>query len=604
MSSHMSYSSAAASEVDEIRALRRQKVDMLEKYEWEVKSFAFRHSLHGKADDQAESLQMTRQCSELRRDIADLDERLSEASSTVGSSRAGSYRGPKLGSKYGNELGPDDSISQFGGSSRSEASRASAMGGGSRIAGRSSEAGSSRTGRSESRSRDGRSGAGSYADRQELGGYASRSSPRAPSGYDDDEASEASTVRPGRSSSSVRGRSERSIYTAEYHYTTEVRYTTEIRVPPGVSGSHSASFTSKESYSGRIREPGGFSGPHPLGSPRYPEIQPGSYAGGYASSSAMGSSRADSTTSYSSRPTGYTSSSYSSRPGTSSGSSSRRHGSYAGSYAGSESGFSAASSQSGYTAREPRSDNFYPASLDPRSRSGTEGRRSGSSRHDAPSTRRSSGPSNDPPRTRYQESTSGPRREPARSGYAERSSSTTRQDDTRSHHSRPSTRDGSFSRTAQDHEYSRSGSRHGSEAPRPSQARYTESPRGAGSSTSRAPPRSHASSALPSRAAVDAWWTSVDTALKDYTIIRKFPGPPGGLCGRLGCQAKASQRALTACEHMVKNALIVANPDLRKMRLRFHPDRFSACPGDRREEFKKMASEIFVVIEELIAEKK
>ncbi|SMY21424.1 unnamed protein product [Zymoseptoria tritici ST99CH_1A5] len=598
MSSSMSYSSAAASEVDEIRALRRQKVDMLEKYEWEVKSFAFRHSLHGKADDQAESLQMNRQCSELRRDIADLDERLSIVRSTVGSSRAGSSRGWKSGSKYGNELGPDDSISQFGGSSRSEASRASPMGGGSRIAGRSSEAGS-RSGRSESRSRDGRSGTGSYASRQEVGGYASRSSSRAPSGYYDDEASEASTVRPSRSSSSVGGRSERSAYTAEYRHTTEVRHTTEIRVPPGVSGSHSASFTSKESYSGRIREPGSFSGPHPLGSSRYPELQPGSYAGGYASSSAMGSSRAGSTTSYSSRPTGYTSSSYSSRPGTSSGSSPRRYDSYAGS----ESGFTTASSQSGYTAREPRPDNFYPASLDPRSRPGTENR-SGSSRHNAPSTHRPSGPSKEPPRSQYQESTSGPRREPSRSGYAERSSSTARQDDTRSHYSRPSTRNGGSSRTAREHEYTRSSSRYGNEAPRQSQSRHTESPRGAGSSTSRAPPRSHASSALPSRATVDAWWTSVDAALKDYTTIRKFPGPPGGLCGRLGCQANASQRALTACEHMVKNALIVAHPDLRKMRLRFHPDRFSACPEDKREEFKKMASEIFVVIEELIAEKK
>lgn len=43
--------------------------------------------------------------------------------------------------------------------------------------------------------------------------------------------------------------------------------------------------------------------------------------------------------------------------------------------------------------------------------------------------------------------------------------------------------------------------------------------------------------------------------------------------------------------------------ELRIQRVKWHPDRFSACPGPYREAYKGMAGEVFVVVNEVYEKK-
>jgi hypothetical protein len=86
--------------------------------------------------------------------------------------------------------------------------------------------------------------------------------------------------------------------------------------------------------------------------------------------------------------------------------------------------------------------------------------------------------------------------------------------------------------------------------------------------------------------------------------MQKFPVPPARSCGKMDCEAQKGHRALAACDHGIKNCLImVKDINLKMERRRWHPDRFAVCPAAKREEFAKMAKEVFCVVEELWKEK-
>jgi hypothetical protein len=67
-----------------------------------------------------------------------------------------------------------------------------------------------------------------------------------------------------------------------------------------------------------------------------------------------------------------------------------------------------------------------------------------------------------------------------------------------------------------------------------------------------------------------------------------FPEPPAQPCGQIACQSQS--RALKACGCNITKALRSVAMDLKKERLRWHPDKFAT-------EHQKKAQEIFVVVQ-------
>ena len=93
------------------------------------------------------------------------------------------------------------------------------------------------------------------------------------------------------------------------------------------------------------------------------------------------------------------------------------------------------------------------------------------------------------------------------------------------------------------------------------------------------------------------WRSEVDEAFADYSGMREFPCPPVGLCSKMSCSADKS-RVLPACRCNIKAAFTKLE-DLRKERSRWHPDRFSRLPEEKRDLFQKMAMEVFVVVDSM-----
>lgn len=105
---------------------------------------------------------------------------------------------------------------------------------------------------------------------------------------------------------------------------------------------------------------------------------------------------------------------------------------------------------------------------------------------------------------------------------------------------------------------------------------------------------------LPSQQTVDSWWKYTNDCFKDYTKITQFPMPPALSCGKLDCDAASATRPLAACECNIRASFgMVRNLNVKRERLRWHPDKFTACPANLRESFQKMASEVFIVLDKM-----
>ena len=105
---------------------------------------------------------------------------------------------------------------------------------------------------------------------------------------------------------------------------------------------------------------------------------------------------------------------------------------------------------------------------------------------------------------------------------------------------------------------------------------------------------------LCAKKAVDKFFEKADAAFVDYTSLRSFPKPPASPCGKKACEMKEG-RALEACECNIRTTF-KGRANLKVERLRWHPDKFGQCPEDVREKFRKMASEIFVVLDGMYKE--
>ncbi|GIZ43301.1 hypothetical protein CKM354_000653300 [Cercospora kikuchii] len=106
--------------------------------------------------------------------------------------------------------------------------------------------------------------------------------------------------------------------------------------------------------------------------------------------------------------------------------------------------------------------------------------------------------------------------------------------------------------------------------------------------------------AIPLQSITD-WRQHVALAFTNYSAMQIFPSPPASPCGKPECHLTRELRTLEACkcniQACIRRAGIVSKAQLKSERLKWHPDRFAACPEDRREQFAKMGREVFVVVD-------
>ena len=97
------------------------------------------------------------------------------------------------------------------------------------------------------------------------------------------------------------------------------------------------------------------------------------------------------------------------------------------------------------------------------------------------------------------------------------------------------------------------------------------------------------------------WRRAVDVAFADYASIRVFPQPPMHLCNKEDCPSRhAKARALNVCDCAVREAFKgMSRSALGMERVRWHPDKFARVSIELRDEFQKMAGEIFVVVNDM-----
>ncbi|KAI7082267.1 hypothetical protein KC356_g8522 [Hortaea werneckii] len=91
-----------------------------------------------------------------------------------------------------------------------------------------------------------------------------------------------------------------------------------------------------------------------------------------------------------------------------------------------------------------------------------------------------------------------------------------------------------------------------------------------------------------------------------YRTLQSFPAPPPIPCPTFPCCAQTNSTSSTAkilnvCDVFLRETFeALSRNELRDQRAKWHPDRFSACPegegGGEREAFRKMAGEVFVVV--------
>ncbi|KAK4547655.1 hypothetical protein LTR36_000612 [Oleoguttula mirabilis] len=101
-----------------------------------------------------------------------------------------------------------------------------------------------------------------------------------------------------------------------------------------------------------------------------------------------------------------------------------------------------------------------------------------------------------------------------------------------------------------------------------------------------------------------AWRDHATVALQDYANLHVFPSPPTLPCVKReakDCPSRSDAgRLLQACDCIIRKAFCgVSKQALKLERLRWHPDKFARCPEAHREVFKKMAGEVFVVLDDL-----
>ena len=99
------------------------------------------------------------------------------------------------------------------------------------------------------------------------------------------------------------------------------------------------------------------------------------------------------------------------------------------------------------------------------------------------------------------------------------------------------------------------------------------------------------------KAAILEWRSLVEEQLADHAEMTSFPSPPSiGGCYSDGCVAKSHDRISVSYDCQIEVAFDNADVNLKLERLRWHPDKFSACKEEMRDEWVKGAGEVFRVV--------
>ncbi|KAI6865188.1 hypothetical protein KC343_g10529 [Hortaea werneckii] len=94
-----------------------------------------------------------------------------------------------------------------------------------------------------------------------------------------------------------------------------------------------------------------------------------------------------------------------------------------------------------------------------------------------------------------------------------------------------------------------------------------------------------------------------------YRTLQSFPAPPPTPCTTSPCCTRTgTERILQTCDNFLRESFAgLTKDELRTQRKKWHPDRFAASPEERggdRAAYRKMAGEVFVVVNEVYEEKK
>ncbi|EME83160.1 uncharacterized protein MYCFIDRAFT_85418 [Pseudocercospora fijiensis CIRAD86] len=96
------------------------------------------------------------------------------------------------------------------------------------------------------------------------------------------------------------------------------------------------------------------------------------------------------------------------------------------------------------------------------------------------------------------------------------------------------------------------------------------------------------------------WYAFAETCNRAREKVQTFPVPPGGCCGSLACVSRAKDRANKACECNIRRCFRNAGiANFKKEMLKWHPDKWSRSPEAKRDDFQKLAREIFVVLKDM-----
>ncbi|KAK5680257.1 hypothetical protein LTS10_007184 [Elasticomyces elasticus] len=120
------------------------------------------------------------------------------------------------------------------------------------------------------------------------------------------------------------------------------------------------------------------------------------------------------------------------------------------------------------------------------------------------------------------------------------------------------------------------------------------------STPSKQPTQDYSKTDRITKDSIEAFHQAIKDALRDRSAIRCFPQPPYEPCSKPGCVLTAKTRALKACDCNIKT-VFASRPNLKADRVQYHPDRWSFVPDDVREEIQRAASEIFTVINGMLA---
>ncbi|EME43801.1 hypothetical protein DOTSEDRAFT_23926 [Dothistroma septosporum NZE10] len=130
----------------------------------------------------------------------------------------------------------------------------------------------------------------------------------------------------------------------------------------------------------------------------------------------------------------------------------------------------------------------------------------------------------------------------------------------------------------------------------PPSPQSSPSPRAQPVSTPAPPPQS----SWPVQPTVVAWREQCAAAFADYASLEAFPIPPANsFCTNQACQQDG--HVLPLCKCQVRHTLSqVSNLNLKQERLSWHPDRFAVCAENMKVEFQSMATEIFVIVMDML----